>query len=136
METIKFDKCREVLTSGNVWNCIKKPVMMRAKQMFEDFEIETLEHQDVPYKGKKGDYIMISESCETYVCDKEFFEKNYEVKNGFDTRQFARSSEDYHFGLWQWCDSPFNDEALQKLRLKKVSKDIVAETDKQSGRHY
>ena len=86
METIKFDECRKVLTSGNVVNCQKKPQIMQAKQMFEAFTIETLEHQDAPYKGKKGDYIMISQSGEMYVCDKDYFEKNYEVKSFFDIR--------------------------------------------------
>ena len=120
METIKFDECRKVLTSGNVVNCQKKPQIMQAKQMFEAFTIETLEHQDAPYKGKKGDYIMISQSGEMYVCDKDYFEKNYEVKSFFDIRQFAPSSEAYHEHGTVWNDTPFNDKAMDALRFKNV----------------
>lgn len=122
MKQIKFDACREILTSGNVWNCVKKPIVMQSVQMLEDFELETLEHQDAPYKGKAGDYIMISPSCEMYVCDKDYFEKNYDVSNGFKISQYATNAEDAHFEIGHWNDSPFNDDAMKILRLKKVQK--------------
>ena len=119
---VKFDECRKILQSGNVVNCQKKPQIMQAKEMFEDFTIETLEHQDAPYKGKKGDYVMISQSGEMYVCDKDYFLKNYEVKNFFDINQFAKSSEDYHDKTTAWADTPFNDDTMKVLRLKKIQK--------------
>jgi hypothetical protein len=122
MKEIKFDQCREILQSGNVVNCQKKPQIVQAKQMFEDFTIETLEHQDAPYKGKKGDYIMISQSGEMYVCDEDYFNKNYEVKSFFDINQFAKSSQDYHERTTSWDDTPFNDHTLTVLRLKKIQK--------------
>lgn len=90
--------------------------------MFADFTIETLEHQDAPYKGKKGDYVMISQSGEMYVCDEDYFKSNYEVKSFFDINQFAKSSEDYHDRTTAWDDTPFNDDTLSILRLKKIQK--------------
>lgn len=122
MKHIKFDECRQVLQSGNVVNCQKKPQILQAKQMFEDFTIETLEHQDAPYKGKKGDYIMISQSGEMYVCDEDYFKNNYKVDSFFDINQFAKSSEDYHDRTTAWEDTPFNDDTLKILRLKKIQK--------------
>lgn len=122
MREIKFDTCREILTSGNVVNCQKKPQIMQAKQMFSDFTIETLEHQDAPYKGKSGDYIMISQSGEMYVCDKDYFEMNYEIQGFFDINQFAPTSEVYHERLTNWNETPFNDDTLKILRLKKIQK--------------
>jgi hypothetical protein len=118
MKTIKFDSAREVLTSGNVVNCEKIPVPLYAKQMFEDFELETLEHSNVPFKGKKGDYIMIGQSCEMWVVDEDYFNKNYKVSTFFHIRQFADNHEDFHFGLGFWNNSPFNDEAMDRLRNK------------------
>lgn len=122
MKTIKFDQCREILQSGNVVNCTKRPVLMRAKQMFEDFSIETLEHQDAPYRGKAGDYIMISPSGEMYVCDKDFFETNYNVHQFWDINQHAKSAEDQFLKLTTWNDTPFNDETLEILRKKRQGK--------------
>lgn len=119
MQTIKFDECRKILQSGNVVNCQKKPQIMQAKQIYEDFTVETLEHQDAPYKGKAGDYLMISQSCEMYVCDKDYFENNYEVKNSFNIRQFAPTSEAYHLNTTDWNDTPFNDNAIKLLQSKK-----------------
>lgn len=120
MKEIKFDQCREVLTSGDVVNCVKKPIMMWAKQMHEDFTVETLEHQVAPYKGSAGDYLMISPSCEMYVCSKEFFEANYEINTFFEISQFAEKTEDYYDGIGFWRNSPFTDEAIEILRNKKL----------------
>lgn len=136
MVIIKFDSVREILRSGNVKNVQKKPIIMQAKQMFEDFELETLEHQDKPYKGKAGDYIMIGINGEMYVCDQEIFDKTYDVKSFWDIRQYAKSSEDYHESGVTWNDTPFNDEAIKHLRLKKVSKEVQNSIKHQSGRNY
>lgn len=57
-----------------------------------------------------------------YVCDKDYFEKNYEVKSYFDINQFAPSSEVYHERCTTWDDTPFNDDTLNILRLKKIQK--------------
>lgn len=97
-------------------------MIVQCKQMFEDFEIETLESGEGTYKGKNGDYIMIGVNGEMYVCDKDVFEKTYDVKNGWDIKQYADNREDYHFGIGYWKNSPFSDEALEKLRIKKLSK--------------
>ncbi len=134
MKHIKFDSCREVLTSGNVLNCYRNSFVVqvpffRAKQMFEDFEVESLAI-DIPYKGKSGDYIMISPTCEIFICGEKSFGKIYTVTNFFDIRQFATNLEDYHFGIGHWQHSPFNDEALEGLRSRKiVIKEIVNSTD-------
>ena len=134
MKHIKFDECRQVLQSGNVVNCEKKPQIIQARQMFEDFTIETLEHQDKPYKGKKGDYIMISNSCELYVCDKDYYNKNYNTLSFFDINQFANSMEDYHDRTTEWNDTPFNDDAMKILRLKKIQKSPSYQKSLEEGR--
>lgn len=134
MEHIKFDDCRKILQSGNVVNCQKKPQIIQAKQMFEDFTIETLEHQETPYHGKSGDYIMISSSGEMYVCDKDYFEANYIVTKFFDINQFAKSSEDYHHRTTAWDDTPFNDDTMKILRLKKIQKSPSYQKSKEEGR--
>lgn len=55
---------------------VKKPVIIQAKQMDHDFEVQTLEGL---MKGKAGDYYIIGTHGETYPCKKEIFEENYEV---------------------------------------------------------
>ncbi|OQX99633.1 MAG: hypothetical protein B6I24_02210 [Bacteroidetes bacterium 4572_128] len=52
----------------------KRPILINAKQVFEKFEVETMEGI---MKGKKGDYLMKGVDGELYVCDKEIFEKTY-----------------------------------------------------------
>ncbi len=56
--------------------CRKKPIVVHAKQIDEEFRVDTLEGN---YKqGKPGDYLMQGIDGELYICDKEIFEKTYD----------------------------------------------------------
>lgn len=56
--------------------CIKKPIVVRAKQIDEEFRVNTLEGN---YKqGKPGDYLMRGIDGELYICDRAIFEKTYD----------------------------------------------------------
>lgn len=56
--------------------CRKKPIIVHAAQMNEEFRVNTLEGN---YKlGKSGDYLMQGIDGELYICDKEIFEKTYD----------------------------------------------------------
>jgi hypothetical protein len=56
--------------------CIKRPFVVHAKQMNEEFRVMTLEGD---YKlGKPGDYLMQGIENELYICDKDIFEKSYD----------------------------------------------------------
>lgn len=55
--------------------CVKKPVIVKAKQIHEDFRVNTLEGN---YKqGKAGDYLVKGVDGELYINDKDIFEKTY-----------------------------------------------------------
>jgi hypothetical protein len=55
--------------------CMKKPIVVHAMQMHEEFRVDTLEGN---YKqGKPGDYLMRGIEGELYICDREIFEKSY-----------------------------------------------------------
>ena len=55
--------------------CVKKPVIVNAKQIQEDFRVNTLEGN---YKqGKVGDYLVKGVDGELYINDKDIFEKTY-----------------------------------------------------------
>ena len=57
--------------------CKKKPIVVYCKQINEEFQVDTLEGN---YKtGKPGDYLMRGVDGELYICDKEIFEKTYDV---------------------------------------------------------
>lgn len=57
--------------------CMKKPIMVHCKQISEDFRVNTLEGN---YKqGKAGDYLMKGIDGELYICDREIFEKTYNL---------------------------------------------------------
>lgn len=57
-------------------SCMKRPIVVHAKQIDEDFRVNTLEGN---YKqGKAGDYLMRGIDGELYICDKEIFEKSYD----------------------------------------------------------
>ncbi|OYT63025.1 hypothetical protein B6U67_03720 [Methanosarcinales archaeon ex4484_138] len=60
---------------GEFQNCVKKPMVVKAVQMPDDFKVTTLE--GVVY-GKAGDYLMIGVEGERYPIRKEIFEKTYE----------------------------------------------------------
>ena len=57
-------------------NCRKKPIIIQATQMSEDFRVETLEGN---YKqGKKGGYLMCGIDGELYICDESIFKRTYD----------------------------------------------------------
>ena len=59
-------------------NCMKKPIIIQAVQMNEEFRVDTLEGD---YKqGKPGDYLMCGIDSELYICDKDIFERSYDWK--------------------------------------------------------
>jgi hypothetical protein len=56
--------------------CRKRPIIVHALQITEDFRVNTLEGN---YKqGKAGDYLMRGIDGELYICDREIFEKTYD----------------------------------------------------------
>jgi hypothetical protein len=56
--------------------CMKRPIVVHAVQINEEFRVNTLEGN---YKqGKPGDYLMKGIDGELYICDKEIFEKTYD----------------------------------------------------------
>jgi hypothetical protein len=56
--------------------CMKLPITVHAKQINEEFRVNTLEGD---YKqGKPGDYLMMGVEGELYICDKTIFEKTYD----------------------------------------------------------
>lgn len=55
---------------------IKRPIVVHAKQVNEEFRVNTLEGN---YKqGKSGDYLMRGVDDELYICDKSIFERSYD----------------------------------------------------------
>jgi hypothetical protein len=55
--------------------CMKKPIVVHAKRIDEEFRVNTLEGN---YKqGKSGDYLMKGIDGELYICDGPIFEKTY-----------------------------------------------------------
>jgi hypothetical protein len=60
----------------NLQPCMKRPIVVHAKQIHEEFRVNTLEGN---YKqGKAGDYLMMGIDAELYICDKAIFEKTYD----------------------------------------------------------
>lgn len=55
---------------------MKKPIPVGACQINEEFEVDTLEGT---MKGKKGDWLMKGIDGEFYPCDREIFEKTYDI---------------------------------------------------------
>jgi hypothetical protein len=56
--------------------CMKRPIVIYAKKIDEDFRVNTLEGN---YKqGKAGDYLMQGIDGELYICDGPIFEKTYD----------------------------------------------------------
>jgi hypothetical protein len=57
--------------------CMKRPVVVHAKKMDEEFQVNTLEGN---YKqGKSGDYLMRGIDGELYICDGSIFERSYDM---------------------------------------------------------
>jgi hypothetical protein len=62
-------------TVENMRGCVKRPIVVHAKQIMEEFRVNTLEGN---YKqGKPGDYLMRGIDGELYICDRAIFEKTY-----------------------------------------------------------
>ena len=60
----------------NMSPCRKRPIVINAKLIEEDFRVNTLEGN---YKqGKTGDYLMRGIDGELYICDGPIFEKTYD----------------------------------------------------------
>lgn len=60
--------------------CIKRPIVVHALRMDEEFRVNTLEGN---YKqGKAGDYLMRGIDGELYICDSAIFEKTYDFVSG------------------------------------------------------
>jgi hypothetical protein len=56
--------------------CLKKPLVVHAKKMDEEFRVQTLEGD---YKlGKPGDYLMTGIDGEHYIHDGPLFERAYD----------------------------------------------------------
>lgn len=56
--------------------CRKKPIIIHAKQMLDEFNVNTLEGN---YKmGKAGNYLMCGVRGELYICGKDIFEETYD----------------------------------------------------------
>ena len=56
--------------------CMKRPIVVHAKRIDEEFRVNTLEGN---YKqGKAGDYLMQGIDGELYICDGPIFEKTYD----------------------------------------------------------
>jgi PGDYG protein len=56
--------------------CMKRPIVVHAIQIQEDFRVDSLEGD---YKqGKAGDYLMTGIDGEHYICDKDIFERTYD----------------------------------------------------------
>lgn len=57
--------------------CMKKPIVVHAKQIDEPFRVNSLEGD---YKqGKAGDYLMRGIDGELYICDRSIFERSYDL---------------------------------------------------------
>ena len=57
-------------------DCVKRPIVVHAKRIDEEFRVNTLEGN---YKqGKPGDYLMRGIDGELYICDGSIFEKTYD----------------------------------------------------------
>lgn len=58
--------------------CRKKPIIITALQMNfpEGFEVTTMEGK---VRGNSGDYLMFGVAGEKYPCNKEIFEKSYDI---------------------------------------------------------
>jgi hypothetical protein len=68
-----FDTFEQV---EGMYGCKKKPIVVHAKKMSEEFRVNTLEGD---YKqGKPGDYLMRGIDGELYICDGPIFEKSYD----------------------------------------------------------
>jgi hypothetical protein len=62
-------------TVPDMQGCMKKPILVHALQVNEEFRVNSMEGN---YKqGKPGDYLMRGVDGELYICDRAIFEKTY-----------------------------------------------------------
>lgn len=67
-------------TDTSEWSTYrKKPVVIKAIKMFNEFEVKTLEGT---MKGSKGDWLIEGVNGEFYPCKPDIFEKSYEKYEG------------------------------------------------------
>jgi hypothetical protein len=59
----------------------KKRIPIRCVQINEPFQVQSMEGL---VTGKTGDYLMIGNHGDTYICDQKIFEKTYETKENPD----------------------------------------------------
>ena len=65
----------DAVISASLKPCMKKPIPVKATQMYAEFRVKTMEGD---YKqGKPGDYLMCGVMGELYICDKDVWEKSY-----------------------------------------------------------
>ncbi|AFL82147.1 hypothetical protein Aeqsu_2696 [Aequorivita sublithincola DSM 14238] len=55
---------------------VKKPIPIKCVQIYEPFEVETMEGV---MSGKAGDWLMIGIDGEKYVCDDAIFKRSYDI---------------------------------------------------------
>jgi hypothetical protein len=68
-----FDTFEQV---EDMQGCMKRPIVVHAKQIHEEFRVNTLEGN---YKqGKPGDFLMKGIDGELYICDNEIFLRTYD----------------------------------------------------------
>lgn len=73
---VRFIDAVKMCSPENEWfHCRKKPIIVSAIQMEEDFVVETLEGE---VKGKAGDYLLKGIKEEVYPCRRDIFEESYE----------------------------------------------------------
>lgn len=60
----------------NMAGCIKKPIVVHARQMDDEFWVSTLEGYYA--HGKPGDYLIRGAEGELYVKDRRIFETTYD----------------------------------------------------------
>lgn len=71
---LKFDSNN--LPQLNFKTAMKKPIPIQCAQIDDVFEVETMEGT---LRGKKGDWLMVGVNGEVYPCDREIFEKTYQI---------------------------------------------------------
>lgn len=59
--------------------CMKKPIVVHACQINEDFRVNSLEGNYA--QGKAGDYLMTGVDGEHYICEQSIFERTYDFIN-------------------------------------------------------
>ena len=61
----KFGEFEEV---NDMKDCMKKPIVVHAKEIHEPFRVKTLEGDYA--QGKEGDFLMRGIEGELYICDR------------------------------------------------------------------